>query len=90
LWFDVQTQTNTALPAVNPNSLLASAAAVLWALAAVFLDVSLYIFQALAGLFKLVIASFLLWLIVDLFLLRGFAHDESHGLTTLRAKKAKS
>lgn len=87
LWFDVYTQTTSAAPALNQNSLLSAATAIVWALGAVFLDVALYIFQALAGLFKLVIASFLLWLIVDLFLLRGFAHDESHGLTSLRASK---
>lgn len=60
LWFDVQAQATSATPALNQSSLLAAAAAVFWALAAVFLDVALYIFQALAGLFKLVIASFLL------------------------------
>lgn len=85
-WFDVNLQNAAALPGHNPNSLISSAGALIWALVAVFLDVALYIFQALAGLFKLVIASFLLWLIVDLFLLRGFALDESHGLSTARAR----
>lgn len=85
-WFEVNLQNSATWPAHNPNSLISSASALVWSLAAVFLDVALYIFQALAGLFKLVIASFLLWLIVDLFLLRGFALDESHGLTTARAR----
>jgi len=54
---------------------------------ATFVDIALYIVQALTGLFKLIIASFLLWLIVDLFLLRGFALEESQGLATLRARR---
>ena len=86
-WYQNST-TNAGLASVKNNlSLLSSASAVVWTIAAIFLDIALYLFQALAGLFKLVIASFLLWLIVDLFLLRGFALEESNNLHSLRATK---
>lgn len=53
-------------------------------LLAIFLDLILMVAQLLMGFFKLAIALFLLWLIVDLFLLRALALSESVGLHVLR------
>ena len=39
----------------------------------VFADLTIYLFQAYLALFKFFIATFLLWLILDLFLLRSYA-----------------
>ena len=36
-------------------------------------DLTIYLFQAYLTLFKFFIATFLLWLILDLFLLRSYA-----------------
>jgi len=44
------------------------------------------ILQILLGFVKLFIAFFLLWLIVDLFILKAFAHSESNLLNYLRRK----
>lgn len=48
-------------------------------------DVALFLLQVLIGLFKLFIAFFLLWLIVDLFILKAFALSESRALLARRA-----
>ena len=39
----------------------------------VLADLTIYLFQAYLALFKLFITTFLLWLILDLFLLRSYA-----------------
>jgi hypothetical protein len=53
----------------------------------VFLDLVSIIFQILIGAFKLLLALFLFWLILDLFLLRTTAHSEMGGfLSTLKAR----
>jgi hypothetical protein len=44
------------------------------------IDITLVVVQVLLSFFKLVIASFLLWLIVDLFILRPMAWTESEWL----------
>lgn len=87
-WFDAVSFNSNNNLNKNYNSLWSSFFVVVWVVVATFIDVALYIIQALIGLFKLVIASFLLWLIVDLFLLRGFALEESNGLTSARSKKS--
>jgi hypothetical protein len=51
----------------------------------IFLDLVFFILQTLIGLFKLFIAFFLLWLIIDLFILKAFALSESRGLAARRA-----
>lgn len=52
------------------------------------LDASAMILQAIVGLFKLGIASFLLWLIADLFVLRPFARAESRMTAMGRSRLA--
>lgn len=84
-WFDLATAQSGAGQAPSP-SLWVSLSALAWGVAFTLVDVALYILQALTGLFKIVIASFLLWLIVDLFLLRGLALDESQGLSSARSR----
>jgi len=59
---------------------------ILWATVGVFLDIAMLIAQVLAGFFKLAIAFFLLWLIVDLFLMRPFAVAESDAFTWRRQR----
>lgn len=86
-WFDTLALNTVNAHSPNAGSLWASSFMLIWVLVATFFDIACYVLQALTGLFKLVIASFLLWLIVDLFLLRGFALDESQGLASARAKK---
>jgi hypothetical protein len=51
-----------------------------WALLACLADVAAVLVQALVGFVKLFIASFLLWLIVDLFVLKALALSESSSL----------
>ena len=68
------------------TSLWAAGWLLLWAAAGIFLDLAMIIAQVLAGFFKLAIAFFLLWLIVDLFLMRPFAASESDGLTWRRQR----
>ncbi len=43
----------------------------------IFLDLVSMVFQILIGAFKLFLALFLFWLILDLFLLRTVAHSET-------------
>jgi hypothetical protein len=50
----------------------------------IFLDLVTMLAQALVSFFKLAIAFFLLWLILDLFLLRPLALSESSGLLARR------
>jgi hypothetical protein len=49
-------------------------------LGALLIDAAALLVQALLAVFKLFIASFLLWLLLDLFLLRPYAEAESRGL----------
>jgi high-affinity Fe2+/Pb2+ permease len=56
-----------------------------WLLVYIYIDVSFLIFQMLLSFVKLFIAFFLLWLIVDLFILKAFVHSEAHYLHVLRA-----
>lgn len=63
-----------------------AAAAPLWALVAPALDVAFTLLQLLMGLFKFAIALFLLWLLVDLFVLRPLALAETAGLLKRRAR----
>lgn len=66
-------------------SLGAAEGSYLWALLAnlsgmllvIFLDLVSILFQILIGAFKLALALFLFWLILDLFLLRTVAHTEA-------------
>lgn len=57
-----------------------------WALLVPVLDVGFTLLQLLVGLFKFAIALFLLWLLVDLFVLRPLALSETAGLLRKRAK----
>jgi hypothetical protein len=57
-----------------------AASAPVWALVAPALDVAFTLLQLLLGLFKFAIALFLLWLLVDLFVLRPLALSETTGL----------
>lgn len=86
-WFDSFSSNTNTNSNKNYGSLWSSAFLAIWLVVATFVDITLYIVQALTGLFKLVIASFLLWLIVDLFLLRGFALEESNGFAAAKTKK---
>lgn len=88
-WFEVYSNNAHVGTPRTQFSLWASTVSLFWIVMATFIEVASYIFQALTGLFKLVIASFLLWLIVDLFLLRGFALDESFGLAKARTSTNK-
>jgi len=63
-----------------------AASAPLWALAAPALDVAFTLLQLLLGLFKFAIALFLLWLLVDLFVLRPLALAETAGLLRGRGR----
>lgn len=63
-----------------------AAAAPLWALVAPALDVAFTLLQLLLGLFKFAIALFLLWLLVDLFVLRPLALSETAGLLKRRGR----
>jgi len=56
------------------------------ALLTIFLDLVAVIFQILIGAFKLFLALFLFWLILDLFLLRTIAHTEVICLMVLLRK----
>lgn len=57
----------------------------------IFLDLVSVLFQILIGAFKLMLALFLFWLILDLFLLRTVAHSETATyLTGLRRKNTLS
>jgi hypothetical protein len=71
---------------VAPGSAWNTAAALFGVGCLLLIDLVLVIVQVLACTFKLAIAFFLLWLIVDLFLLRLFAHTESTGLTQARRR----
>lgn len=71
----------------------------LWALLAnlsgmllvIFLDLVSILFQILIGAFKLALALFLFWLILDLFLLRTVAHTEAASyLVSLRRQSTVS
>jgi hypothetical protein len=57
---------------------------VFWLIVYLYVDISFIIFQILLGFVKLFIAFFLLWLIVDLFILKAFVHSESTYLRLLR------
>ncbi len=57
-------------------------------LVVVFLDLVSIIFQVLIGAFKLFLALFLFWLILDLFLLRTTAHSELAGFLLMLKSKA--
>ena len=57
-----------------------------WALLACLADVAAVLVQALVGFVKLFIASFLLWLIVDLFVLKALALSESSSLRQPRRR----
>jgi hypothetical protein len=63
-----------------------AAAAPAWALIAPALDVAFTLLQLLLGLFKFAIALFLLWLLVDLFVLRPLALSETAGLLRRRSR----
>jgi Ca2+/Na+ antiporter len=52
----------------------------LWVIIAPMMDVATTLLQLLLGLFKFAIALFLLWLLVDLFVLRPLALSETTGL----------
>lgn len=60
-----------------------------WLLVYFFIDVAFIIFQILLSFAKLFIAFFLLWLIVDLFILKALALAESMNLSYLRSRLAK-
>lgn len=49
------------------------------------MDVATTLLQLLLGLFKFAIALFLLWLLVDLFVLRPLALSETAGLLKKKA-----
>lgn len=89
-WFDNFASNSSSNFNKNYGSLWSSFSLLAWLIVATFVDIALYIVQALIGLFKLVIASFLLWLIVDLFLLRGFALEESNGISLAKSKTQKT
>jgi threonine/homoserine/homoserine lactone efflux protein len=57
--------------------LLGTSTSVVWLLLSVVLDLTFFLVQLLLGLFKLAIALYLLWLIVDLLLMRPLAWAES-------------
>lgn len=61
-----------------------------WALLIPILDVGFTLLQLLVGLFKFAIALFLLWLLVDLFVLRPLALSETASLLSKRAKGPKA
>lgn len=58
--------------------------ALLFVLSTLVIDVAALLVQALLAVFKLFIATFLLWLLLDLFLLRPYAESDSRGLTAAR------
>lgn len=57
-----------------------AATASVWVLIVPVMDVATTLLQLLLGLFKFAIALFLLWLLVDLFVLRPLALSETTGL----------
>lgn len=63
-----------------------AATAPVWALVVPALDVAFTLLQLLLGLFKFAIALFLLWLLVDLFVLRPLALSETAGLLKRRSR----
>lgn len=69
---------------INQYSLLSSLRVSFWLLIFYFLDISFIIFQILLSFVKLFIAFFLLWLIVDLFVLKAFALSESSYFNKIR------
>jgi hypothetical protein len=56
-----------------------------WIVVYIYLDICFLILQMLLGFVKLFIAFFLLWLIVDLFILKAFANSESNFFSKLRS-----
>jgi len=76
---------NDGFTTISDSSLLSVFRSAAWLLVYVYLDVSFLIFQMLLSFVKLFIAFFLLWLIVDLFILKAFVHSESRYLALLRA-----
>jgi len=70
----------------HDSSVLAVTRTAFWAYIYIYVDVCFVILQILLGFVKLFIAFFLLWLIVDLFILKAFAHSESNLLNYLRRK----
>ena len=77
------------LGAVGDSSLLAVTRAAGWFFVYVYIDVCFVVVQFLLSFVKLFIAFFLLWLIVDLFILKAFAHSESSYLARLRNAAAR-
>lgn len=63
-----------------------AASASIWVLVTPMLDVATTLLQLLLGIFKFGIALFLLWLLVDLFVLRPLALSETTGLLKKRQK----
>lgn len=57
-----------------------AASSAVWVLIIPMMDVATTLLQLLLGLFKFAIALFLLWLLVDLFVLRPLALSETTGL----------
>jgi len=79
---------NSGFTATTGSSLFAVVKASGWILVYFYLDISLLILQMLIGFAKFFIAFFLLWLIVDLFILKAFVHSEAHYLHLRRAASA--
>jgi hypothetical protein len=71
----------------SDSSLLSVTRASFWLFSYIYVDICFVILQMLLGFVKLFIAFFLLWLIVDLFILKAFAHSESSYLATLRNRR---
>jgi hypothetical protein len=69
---------------LNQYSLLSSLRISFWLIIFYFLDVSFIILQILLSFVKLFIAFFLLWLIIDLFVLKAFALSESSYFSKIR------
>jgi len=63
-----------------------AATAAVWVLLAPAMDVASTLLQLLLGLFKFAIALFLLWLLVDLFVLRPLALSETTGLLRRKSR----
>jgi hypothetical protein len=80
---------NSGFIASSGSSLFGVAKASGWILVYLYLDISILIAQMLIGFAKFFIAFFLLWLIVDLFILKAFVHAEAHYLH-LRRSAAKA
>lgn len=73
----------------NNFTMISSLKVTFWLLVYFFIDVAFIIFQILLSFAKLFIAFFLLWLIVDLFILKALALAESMNLSYLRSRLAK-